>query len=475
MKLIRALRYSHPSTIAFVGAGGKTTAIFQAAREIMAANKVEKDPGVIFGEAVLVATTTHLGAWQSIQADQHVKISSRQDLAGLDHQLAGGIVLLTGEEKDNRLGGLNPVQLDRIHRLAIEYNLPLLFEADGSHSLSLKAPAKHEPAIPEFVEQVVVVVGLSGIGKPLSKLWVHRPELFGELTGLHLGENVTRSAVVQMLLSTEGGLKNIPTRARKTALLNQADSLDLQSQAKMIGEKLLPAYHGAIIAALFQGKNGGQASRNEEGEGIRAIHAVLEPIGGVILAAGESSRFGEPKQLLLWKGIPLIRHVVVNALKAGLSPVVVVVGSSAVEVQSAIDDLPVRIVNNREWLNGMSSSIKAGLATLPEEVGGVVFLQADQPQIPPALIKELVEAHQVSLSPIVAPQIDGQRGNPVLFDTVTFKEILAIEGDIGGRALFSRFPVEWVTWQDANLLLDIDSKEDYLRFLSAYPDREVEI
>ena len=67
---------------------------------------------------------------------------------------------------------------------------------------------------------------------------------------------------------------------------------------------------------------------------------MIEQIGGIILAAGGSSRFGEPKQLLLWKGQPLIRHVAVAALNAGLSPVIVVVGSSAAEVHSAIKDLP---------------------------------------------------------------------------------------------------------------------------------------
>ena len=60
----------------------------------------------------------------------------------------------------------------------------------------------------------------------------------------------------------------------------------------------------------------------------------------------------------------------------------------------------------------------------------------------------LVEAHQTTLNPIIAPQIDGQRGNPVLFDSRTFSKLLSLEGDIGGRVLFSQFPVQWVTWHD---------------------------
>jgi molybdenum cofactor cytidylyltransferase len=200
---------------------------------------------------------------------------------------------------------------------------------------------------------------------------------------------------------------------------------------------------------------------------------VVEQIGGIILAAGRSSRFGEPKQLLLWKGELLIRHVATTALKAGLSPVVVVVGSSGVEVEAVINDLPVRIVNNKDWMTGISSSIKVGITALPKEIGGAVFLQVDQPHIPTLLIKSLIEAHQITLNPIIAPQIDGQRGNPVFFDACTFLKLLSLEGDAGGRVLFGQFPVQWLTWHDSNLLMDIDSPEDYRKFLGIYPEDEV--
>ena len=469
MDFINALRYSHPSSVAFVGAGGKTTAIFRAARELLTLNVND-----IPIKTVLITTTTHFGAWQTKHADQLLTILSLQDIEKLNKQIPKGVLLLAGEEKENRLVGLPQKQLDSLYRLAMDHNLPLLIEADGAHSRPLKAPATHEPVIPDYIQQVVVVAGLSGIGKPLSNKWVHRPEKLSELTGLQPDEIITGIALEKSLLSNEGGLKNIPTHARKTALLNQADTPELQSQAKVICEKLLPAYQGAIVASLSRDRSGITTSVDQRPEGIHEIYAVFEQTGAVILAAGGSKRFGKPKQLLLWRGIPLIRHVAMNALKAGLSPVVVVVGSSWEEIQSAINDLPLRIVNNPEWHNGMSSSIRVGLGALAGEVGGVVFLHADQPQIYPSLIQRLVEAHQASLNPIVGPLIDGQRGNPVLFDTNTFKDLQGIEGDIGGRALFSRYPVEWVTWHDANLLIDIDSPEDYQRFLNTYPESELE-
>lgn len=159
-----------------------------------------------------------------------------------------------------------------------------------------------------------------------------------------------------------------------------------------------------------------------------------------------------------------------SALRAGLSPVIVVIGAAADEVRAAISNPVVRIVNNHEWMQGISSSVKSGIACLPKALGAVVFLQADQPQVSALMISKLIEIHQQTLAPIVVPQIDGQRGNPVLFDVDTFPALQALEGDVGGRALFSKFPVQWVDWHDQKLLMDIDSPEDYQKFLEMYPN-----
>lgn len=469
MRLIRALRYTKPACISFVGAGGKTTAIFQVAKELLTSS-ADTEPI----QTVLVTTTTHLGNWQAKLADYVLKITSPEDFQKLDNGMPSGIGLLYGEENNDRLVGLPQKLLEGVHRLSEKHNLPLLIEADGAHSRPLKAPAEHEPSIPEFTNTVVVVVGLSGLGKPLTDEWVHRPEKFGEVSGLKLGEIITSDALVKMLLNENGGLKNVTRQARRISLLNQADTPDLQSRAKTISEKLLPVYDRCIVASLSQDEVGISTNKDRADENTNGIYAAIEQTGGVVLAAGSSRRFGEPKQLLMWKGEPLIRHVVRSAIQARLSPVVVVVGSSGAEIQSVLKDPSLRIVINDHWMEGMSTSIKVGLEELMAEAGGVVFLQADQPQIPPSLIRSLVEAHQARLNPIIAPQIDGQRGNPVLFDADTFPDLLTIQGDVGGRALFSRYPVEWMSWHDSKLLIDIDSPEDYQKFLCMYPESEVE-
>jgi molybdenum cofactor cytidylyltransferase len=95
-----------------------------------------------------------------------------------------------------------------------------------------------------------------------------------------------------------------------------------------------------------------------------------------------------------------------------------------------------------------------------------VFLLGDQPQIPPSLPNALVELHARTLAPIVAPIVDGQRANPVLFDRVTFNDLLNLSGDMGGRALFSRYAVTWLEWHEPSVLRDIDTPEDYQSLLS---------
>jgi molybdenum cofactor cytidylyltransferase len=197
---------------------------------------------------------------------------------------------------------------------------------------------------------------------------------------------------------------------------------------------------------------------------LRADPPVLEVYlrqAAVILAAGGSSRLGQPKQLVLWRGRPLVWHAARAALGAGLDPVIVVVGAHAADVRAALDSLPVSVVENPNWRSGQSSSVKAGLAVV-REAEATVFLLTDTPYVDSDLVAALSEAHRKSLAPIVAPRAAGRRANPVLFDRLTYPALFQIEGDQGGRDLFDRFEVHWVDWQ-AEILLDVDDQADLAR------------
>ena len=435
--LKRALRLGEAPQVAFVGAGGKTAALFTLAR--------------LFDKPVLVTTSTHLASSQAQLGDEHLIVHQAGELRSLDAAKLPAVTVLTGVEiTDGRLAGLDGGALETLSIFARQHGLPLLIEADGSRRRALKAPAEHEPAIPPFIETVVVLAGLSALGQPLSEDRVHRPEYFAQLSGLKSGAAVDSRALALVLLHPQGGLKNIPPGSRRTALLNQADTPELEAAARGLADNLLSAFDGVLVAAF---------------ESSPEVSAVHERVAGILLAGGGSQRLGRPKQLLEWKGRPFVRHIAQTALAAGLWPVVVVTGAGAEEVEATLGELDVVIVRNASWEDGQSSSVKAGLAALPPMVGSALFLVVDQPQVPVALIEALCTRHAASLAPIVAPQIDGQRSNPVLFDRSTFPDFLQLQGDVGGRAIFSTYPVDWLPWLDSSIAIDVDRPADYERLL----------
>ena len=483
LNLIRALRVEFSSCIAFVGAGGKTTALFQLAKTLIDENAIA---------TVIVTATSHLGAWQIPLSDVHIVAKSTSPLEESKHKLQG-IVLVTGELDGDRTKPINEEALDWLHRYCDAHSIPLLVEADGSRQKPLKAWSSHEPPIPSFVDQVVHVVGLTGLQQSLDDEYVHRPEIYSTLSGLNIGERVTTEALIRVLKHTQGGLKNIPVQARRTILLNQADTLELQAVAHGLVQPLISTFDSVVIASLEQ----------------QTVFAVHERVAGIILAAGESARFGTTKQLLDWKGQPFVRAVALTALETGLSPVIVVTGANAEKVEAALKDLNVLIVRNEDWKSGQASSIKKGILHMhppppspalhqtqcgasvghlpqirPEDfsdqaklssvgfgggregVGAAIFLLADQPQITTSILRALVQRHAEGLFPVVAPMIMDQRANPVLFDRETFADLLTLEGDVGGRAVFHKHRVEYLPWHDDHLLLDVDTPEMYARLIA---------
>jgi molybdenum cofactor cytidylyltransferase len=444
LSLAQALRVNSSPCLVFIGAGGKTTAIFQLARQLPS--------------PVIVTATSHLGAWQIDLADSHIITDTPAPLEELEHGLKG-VILITGEIENDRTKPVNHALMNWLYQFCGYHSIPLLIEADGSRVKPLKAWAEHEPPIPAFVETVVQVVGLTGLGKSLSGENVHRAELFSKLSGLSIGEMITPDSLVRVLRHNEGGRKNIPISARKAILLNQADTPELQSVAHGLVQALIPAYHSVVISSLKQEK----------------VFAVHEPIAGIILAAGESARFGQPKQLLDWKGQPFVHAVAKTALEAGLSPVVVITGANAEPVELAVQDLNVTVVRNSDWKIGQGSSIREGVNILIDnfsskmgmgKIGGAIFLLVDQPQVTTSILHALVEKHAEGLYPIVAPMVIDQRANPVLFDLATFPDLIGLEGDVGGRAIFHKHRVEYLPWHDDRLLLDVDTPEMYQRLIS---------
>ena len=191
----------------------------------------------------------------------------------------------------------------------------------------------------------------------------------------------------------------------------------------------------------------------------------MKPIAAVILAAGASTRFGQPKQLLDWNGLPLLAHVADVALSAGLTPVIVVLGCQAEAARAALGGRPVQIVMNWRWQEGMSASVQVGLTTLPPETQAAIFLQCDQPLITADLLRTLATRFEETNAPIVHPTFAGQRSTPVLFARRLFPELAAVTGDEGGRSLIDRYATDVATVEvaDPDVLADVDTPADYKR------------
>jgi molybdenum cofactor cytidylyltransferase len=186
-------------------------------------------------------------------------------------------------------------------------------------------------------------------------------------------------------------------------------------------------------------------------------------IAGVLLAAGRSQRMGQPKLLLPWHGEPLIRFVARQILHSGLDELIVVIGHRAEHLSAALDGLALRIVRNDDFLDGQSTSLRAGIAALHPATVAALVLLADQPLLQPETIDTLIDLYRREQPPIVVPRHAGQRGNPVLFDRRLFPELLAISGDQGARSVIQSHEHElrWLDTADGGILLDIDTPDAY--------------
>ncbi len=192
-------------------------------------------------------------------------------------------------------------------------------------------------------------------------------------------------------------------------------------------------------------------------------------IAAVILAAGGSSRFGQPKQLLDWEGRPLVAHVADVAWTAELDPIYVVTGAAADAVAQALAERPVHLLTNYRWEQGLSSSLALGVSALPPDVEAAIFLQADQPLLSPDLLRALVQRYRESQNTIVVPVTPaGERRSPVLFARALFPDLARLSGDVGGRALFAVYPhhLTEMPWPHAEELQDVDTPETYVRLVN---------
>ncbi len=187
--------------------------------------------------------------------------------------------------------------------------------------------------------------------------------------------------------------------------------------------------------------------------------------GVVILAAGESSRMGRPKQLLAYRDSTLLHHAIETAFSLPTAPVIVL-GAHAEEIRAHLTDHRVIIVENPNWREGMGGSLRLGLEALQgahPEITSAIFLLCDQPLISPSVLADLIATHERTAAPIVASEYDGVLGVPALFAQSLFPELLALDGPSGARHLIHAHAEQTAALPFQEGAIDIDTPDDYAR------------
>ncbi|HEY4862893.1 MAG TPA: NTP transferase domain-containing protein, partial [Xanthobacteraceae bacterium] len=186
-------------------------------------------------------------------------------------------------------------------------------------------------------------------------------------------------------------------------------------------------------------------------------------VAAIVLAAGRGTRMGPGNKLLAdFKQKPIVRHTAEAALASKARPVIVVTGHQGDRVTGALKGLDVSLVHNPRFVEGLSTSLRAGLAALPPEVDAVAVVLGDMPEVSGALIDRLVTAIDPARAALIAvPTRNGKRGNPVVWSRRLFDDLARLEGDVGARHLIGLYAdaVVEVPVEDESVFADVDTPE----------------
>ncbi|UCG24433.1 MAG: putative selenium-dependent hydroxylase accessory protein YqeC [Chloroflexota bacterium] len=432
--------------VSIVGGGGKSSLMFALAESL---------PG-----RVVFTTTTRIFAAQMKAApavllagqDQKPDAWPELDRALYEHGRCLVVNRIVGEKASGVPVGF-PGRL--LARSDVDY---VVVEADGSRMRPCKAPAEHEPVIPAESTLVVPAAGIDALDGPIAEV-AHRPERVADLTGLRTSDRLTPEALAQLISHPSGGLKAVPAAARVVPMLNKVESQAKRTAARRTAQLLL---RGERVDRVVLGALGA----------VEPLAEAFSRVTAVVLAAGESKRMGQTKQLLPWGETTVLGQTLANLTGSLVHDVMVVTGHESPATEAVAAGLGLPTIYNPAYATGeMISSLQAALPSLPANRSAVLVMLADQPMIGTETMNQLLIAYWRGRGRLVAPQHQGRRGNPVIIDRSYFPELMALPPDSAPRALLRRHPeaLFQLPVDDPAVLRDLDRPEEYQRWRPGQP------
>ena len=306
--------------------------------------------------------------------------------------------------------------------------------------------------------RIVLIVGASAIVDRRDVIPSGIEGAGGEV--LHLGMPVDPGNLLLLGRCRDRPVLGLPGCARSPTL----NGLDLVLERFAAGLEVGP---GDVMAMGVGGLLKETAARSQPRRGSRGRQPVRAAnVSALVLAAGRSTRMGRINKLLApIDGRAMVRAIVDQLEGSSVRPIVVVTGHEAERVEETLAGTDVRIVHNPAYREGLSGSLRVGLAALPESVDAALICLGDMPLVATCHVEKLVAAFDPAEGrEICVPVFQGKRGNPVLFARRFFEEMAAVRGDVGARHLIGEYEecVCEVAMDDRAVLVDVDSPQALL-------------
>ena len=411
----------------FIGAGGKTSAIKEIARVLVAE-----------GYKVLITTSTKISIDEF--SDYSVEIEKNIDINNLQH----GLTVLVSGISGKKYQGYVKEELENIVQIPLD--IVILIEADGSRRLPFKVPYKYEPVIPFNSTKTLLFFSAKVIGEKITRENTYNLEKVEEILGT---SDLTYSNDNIIKLIAEGWLADTNYRNLKV-VINQGDLVYNDFIAKDLLNRIYNRLGiGAYLVSIKEKK---------------IYHAYDVRIGALILAAGEGKRMGGIKQLMEFNNSSFLAETI-KKYSAYTQEIIVTLGYHEAEIRNEIKELGFKYQQIVGYKEGMSASFREAYIF---NADFFLVTPCDLPLIENNTIELLIRTYRNNPGNIIVPRFKGKKGHPVVFPSELQRSFSEIKGDIGARDIIKDKGCIYVDLDDPGIIADIDTLNEYMKIKEEY-------